>query len=126
MELFATDLDGLAFFPETGAALDLDFEGLEAAAQAPSPPLTLFEAGFLDITRIDLSWPHEKCGRDPCGVVALIQDERIFLCAGCPVSSYERRAWRPADQAVPPRLLCPLPSILFFPMPIRCACARFL
>ena len=33
MELFATDLERLAFVPETDAALDLDFEGLEAAAK---------------------------------------------------------------------------------------------
>ena len=41
MELFATDRDRLAFLLETDAALDLDFEALEAQAEAaaeePSP-----------------------------------------------------------------------------------------
>ena len=33
MELFATDRDRLAFLLETDAALDLDFENLEAQAK---------------------------------------------------------------------------------------------
>jgi len=41
MDLFATDRDRLAFLLETNAALDLDFEALEAQAEAsaeePSP-----------------------------------------------------------------------------------------
>ena len=38
MKLFATDFERLAFLLETDAALDLDFEALEAQAREISQP----------------------------------------------------------------------------------------
>jgi len=76
MELFATDRDRLAFLLETDAALDLDFEALEAQAQADAgtiffvcntygvePPLEVLNFSFeLGIIMLAL-WDKTLCGK---------------------------------------------------------------
>jgi len=80
MELFATDRERLAFLLETDAALDLDFEALEAQAEAaaeePSPEQRpKYITNYIGSKQklVDWIWKHT-----PDGVV--LANDRLRYC----------------------------------------------